>query len=39
MKKTLILILTLIVIASVLTGCGPKKKESVEIFINVPLLS
>lgn len=42
MKKTmkvLALVLTLVMAACLLSGCGEPKKEAVEIFINVPVLT
>ena len=41
MKKILAIVLTFVMCAGVLAGCGQQtsKKESVEIFINVPILT
>ena len=38
MKKTLALVMTFIFCLGIFSGCG-KKKESVELFINVPILT
>lgn len=37
--KVLALVLTLVMAACLLSGCGEPKKEAVEIFINVPVLT
>ena len=37
--KVLALVLTLVIAACLLSGCGEPKKEAVEIFINVPILT
>ena len=39
MKKAIAMLLTLALSIVLLTGCGQKKKEAVEIYINVPILS
>lgn len=39
MKKILAIVLVLIMTVGILAGCGQKKKETVEIYINVPLLA
>ena len=39
MKKILAVVLTLVMCIAILTGCGEKKKNAVEIFINVPILT
>ncbi len=39
MKKTVAAILAFVIVVGILAGCGQQKKESVEIFINVPVLT
>ena len=39
MKKAIAIILVLVMCIGALAGCGQQKKESIEIFINVPILT
>lgn len=39
MKKIVAIILTLVIAVGALAGCGQQEKETVEIFINVPVLT